>query len=61
MNEKVYKKTEGMKDMTENEMEFRVEKDSIGTKDVPENVYYGVQSLRAAENFHITGLNMVNW
>ena len=39
-------------------MDFRVEKDSIGTKDVPENVYYGVQSLRAAENFHITGLNM---
>lgn len=58
MNEKVYKKAEGMNDMTENEMEFRVEKDSIGTKDVPENVYYGVQSLRAAENFHITGLNM---
>ena len=58
MNEKVYKETEGMNDMTENEMEFRVEKDSIGTKDVPENVYYGVQSLRAAENFHITGLNM---
>lgn len=58
MNEKVYKETEGIKDMTEQEMEFRVEKDSIGTKDVPENVYYGVQSLRAAENFHITGLNM---
>ena len=58
MNEKVYKETEGMKDMTENEMEFRVEKDSIGTKDVPENVYYGVQSLRAAENFHIRRLNM---
>ena len=58
MNEKVYKKTEGMKNRTGNEMEFRVEKDSIGTKDVPENVYYGVQSLRAAENFHITGLNM---
>ena len=58
MNEKVYKEAEGMNDMTENEMEFRVEKDSIGTKDVPENVYYGVQSLRAAENFHSTGLNM---
>ena len=58
MNEKVYKEAEGMNDMTENEMEFRVEKDSIGTKDVPENVYYGVQSLRAAENFYITGLNM---
>ena len=37
---------------------YRVEKDSIGTKNVPENVYYGVQSLRAAENFRITGLNM---
>ena len=37
---------------------YRSEQDSIGTKDVPENVYYGVQSLRAAENFHITGLNM---
>ena len=39
-------------------IEYRVEKDSIGSKDVPEDVYYGVQSLRAAENFHITGLNM---
>ncbi|MBQ8944131.1 MAG: aspartate ammonia-lyase [Clostridia bacterium] len=37
---------------------YRSEQDSIGTKEVPENVYYGVQSLRAAENFHITGLNM---
>ena len=45
-------------DTAEREMEYRVEKDSIGTKDVPEDVYYGVQSLRAAENFHITGLNM---
>ncbi|WP_312426583.1 aspartate ammonia-lyase [Lacrimispora sp.] len=39
-------------------MDFRVEKDSIGMKDVPGNVYYGVQSMRAAENFHITGLNI---
>ena len=31
MNEKVYKEAEGMNDMTENEMESRVEKDSIGT------------------------------
>lgn len=38
--------------------DFRRESDSIGTKEIPENVYYGVQSLRAAENFHITGLNM---
>lgn len=39
-------------------IDYRVEKDSIGTNDVPEGVYYGVQSLRAAENFHITGLSM---
>ena len=45
--------------MSENKkVDYRVERDSIGAKDVPENVYYGVQSLRAAENFHITGLNM---
>lgn len=38
--------------------DYRTEEDSIGTKAVPEGVYYGVQSLRAAENFRITGLNM---
>ena len=38
--------------------DYRVEKDSIGVKDIPEEVYYGVQTLRAAENFLITGLNM---
>ena len=31
----------------EKKQDYRVEKDSIGTKDVPQNVYYGVQSLRA--------------
>lgn len=41
-----------------NGKQYRMEKDSIGVKDVPENVYYGVHSLRAAENFHITGLFM---
>lgn len=45
--------------MSENKTtEYRIEQDSIGTKDVPLGVYYGVQSLRASENFHITGLNM---
>lgn len=38
--------------------EYRTEKDSIGKKEVPKHVYYGVQSLRAAENFRITGLFM---
>ncbi|MCI5648837.1 MAG: aspartate ammonia-lyase [Fusicatenibacter sp.] len=39
-------------------IDYRVEQDSIGIKDVPGDVYYGVQTMRAAENFHITGLNM---
>jgi len=33
----------------------RMEKDSIGIKEVPAEAYYGVQTLRAVENFHITG------
>jgi len=41
-----------------NTMDYRVERDSIGTKHVPEDVYYGVQTMRAAENFNITGLTM---
>lgn len=39
-------------------MNFRVESDSIGTKEVPKEAYYGVQTLRAAENFKITRLKM---
>lgn len=37
---------------------YRKEMDSIGSKDVPVQAYYGVQSLRAAENFRITGMYM---
>ena len=36
-------------------MQYRVEKDSIGSKQVPVDAYYGVQSLRGCENFQITG------
>ena len=39
-------------------IQYRSEHDSVGEKAVPKDVYYGVQSLRAAENFHITGLTM---
>ena len=35
-------------------MEYRIEKDSIGEKQVPVDAYYGVQSMRGCENFHIT-------
>ncbi|MBE7035344.1 MAG: aspartate ammonia-lyase [Ruminococcaceae bacterium] len=37
---------------------FREERDSIGAMNVPVDAYYGVQSLRAKENFKITGQMM---
>lgn len=38
-----------------NENTYRTEQDSIGKKRIPADAYYGVQSLRAMENFSITG------
>lgn len=35
---------------------FRQEKDSIGTKEIPADVYYGVQTARAIENYPISGM-----
>src|SRR5512135_567002 len=35
--------------------EFRIEKDFLGERKVPIDAYYGVQTLRAIENFPITG------
>lgn len=40
------------------DLKFRMEEDSIGKKEVPVDAYYGVQSLRALENFPITGEHM---
>ncbi|WP_322904727.1 aspartate ammonia-lyase [Paenibacillus campi] len=34
---------------------MRIEKDFLGTKEVPDEAYYGIQTLRAVENFPITG------
>jgi aspartate ammonia-lyase len=39
-------------------MKTRVERDSLGTKRVPASAYYGIQTLRAVENFPISGLRM---
>ena len=39
-------------------MTTRVERDSIGTLEVPADTYYGVQSLRAKRNFQITGTKL---
>jgi aspartate ammonia-lyase len=34
----------------------RTEKDSIGTKEIPADVYYGIQTARAVENYPISGM-----
>jgi len=34
----------------------RREKDSLGTKEIPSHVYYGIQTARAVENFPISGM-----
>jgi len=35
----------------------RLEKDSIGPKEIPAHVYYGVQTARAVENYPISGMS----
>jgi aspartate ammonia-lyase len=37
-------------------LETRTEVDSLGKRELPRNVYYGVQTLRAVENFPVSGM-----
>jgi aspartate ammonia-lyase len=37
---------------------MRTEKDSLGTLEVPEEAYYGIQTARAIENFPVSGLRI---
>lgn len=39
-------------------MTYRLEKDFLGEKQVPQDALYGIQTLRAIENFPITGLRL---
>src|SRR4249919_2036147 len=39
-------------------MGYRLERDFLGQKEIPADAYYGVQTLRGKENFHITGIPM---
>ncbi len=41
---------------TDGQKSTRVEKDSLGHKEVPAHAYYGIQTARAVENFPISGL-----
>src|SRR5688572_4879965 len=40
------------------ETKFRIEKDSMGELQVPENALYGAQTQRAVDNFRINGPKM---
>ncbi|MCK5403208.1 aspartate ammonia-lyase, partial [Candidatus Bathyarchaeota archaeon] len=37
-------------------METRIEIDPLGKKEIPKEVYYGIQTLRAVENFPVSGI-----
>jgi len=38
----------------------RLEHDFLGEKEIPNELYYGVQTLRAKENFNITGITLAS-
>ena len=38
----------------------RIEHDLLGEKAVPAEAYYGIQTQRAMENFHITGVPIID-
>src|SRR6185369_599873 len=40
---------------------YRTEHDSLGEREVPNNAYYGVQTVRALENFAISGVPLRNF
>lgn len=41
--------------------EYRIEHDSLGEVEVPVDAYYGVQTKRAMDNFHISGIAMSHY
>src|SRR6185369_15465725 len=40
---------------------YRTEHDSLGEREIPNNAYYGVQTIRAMENFAISGIPLKNF
>lgn len=42
-------------------MMMRTEQDCIGTKEIPAEVYYGIQTERARENFEVSGRTMEDY
>lgn len=44
--------------MTE-EMQYRIEKDFLGEKKIPMHSYYGIQTMRAVENFRLPAIELI--
>lgn len=42
--------------MTQQLSSMRIERDSMGERQIPSSAYYGIQTLRATENFPISGI-----
>jgi hypothetical protein len=40
---------------------FRIEKDLLGTLPVPADAYYGIQTLRALNNFRLSGVPLSHY
>ncbi len=40
---------------------FRIEKDLLGSLEVPRDAYYGIQTLRALHNFRLTGVPLSHY
>jgi len=51
----------GIKTPAELVQGVRIERDSLGERELPETVYYGVQTQRAIENFAISGVRLNNF
>ncbi|MBC2736372.1 MAG: aspartate ammonia-lyase [Desulfobacteraceae bacterium] len=51
----------GVKSPVELTQGVRIEHDSLGERELPESVYYGVQTQRAIENFAISGVRLNNF
>jgi len=49
-----------LQDVGEQEVreDVRIEKDLLGTKTLPANAYYGINSVRAAENYTVSGYSL---
>ena len=44
-----------------NETGYRTEHDLLGDREIPDRVHWGIHTLRAVENFPVTGTTVALW